>query len=370
MASMAFATGDQLQTAPAAKAVVPLRIAQVGPDHSIIRWMDYGSRQECTFDLTFDCYEPDVDDCDGDLDDFETIGFSTCGIDPVNEECDPSPNASLRWYFGRDYCNVYTSNDMQFDPSYGGRYVERVNFAWQWWVNGPGTQENMALLLETFEDFDDSCIEGDPNHQGTWLGGVVAYFGMYNGSAGGYYYTDIDICGMDWVTLPTDGDGSYNVWILTYDDADPNVLYLATCGQEMLWGCGIDEYMVQDCVNRGHGPCDTGESSDQGAIQWDDDVVIDGFHSVADEECYDYTFGLCPDPLGAMIALWVNEEEGCVGDINGDGRTYQEDLGIILGAWDSYPGDENWEPDADLDGDGHIHQGDLGIVLGDWECGM
>jgi hypothetical protein len=60
----------------------------------------------------------------------------------------------------------------------------------------------------------------------------------------------------------------------------------------------------------------------------------------------------------------------CPGDINGDGKTYQEDLGVLLAAWDSYPGDANWNPDADLNGDGHIHQEDLGIVLGDWECGM
>jgi hypothetical protein len=378
MASMAFATGDQLQTAPAAKAVVPLRIGQVGPDNSIIRWVDYGNRQQCNWLLTFDCYEPDVDDCDGDGDDFETIGFATCGVDPVNEDCDPSTTASLRWYYGRDYCNMYVCNDMQFDPAYAGKYVERHNFAWQWWVNGPQSQENMALLLQTYEDFDDSCVEGDPNHAGQFLGGVIAYFGMYNGSDGGYYYTDIDYCGYEWMQLPTDGAGSYKIWLLTYTDPnDPNTLALATCGQQMLWGTGFDEFLVQDCVNRGMGPCPDGNSSDQGPIQWDDDAVIDGFHSVVDEECYDYTAGLCPDPLGAMIAMWIDDTgEDCPGDINGDGITHQADLGIVLGCWGCTDQDPCWnEGDppcsaADLDNSGHVHQGDLGVVLGDWGCGM
>ena len=60
----------------------------------------------------------------------------------------------------------------------------------------------------------------------------------------------------------------------------------------------------------------------------------------------------------------------CPGDIDGDGVTYQQDLGILLGAWDTYEGDPNWDGRADLNGDGHIYQEDLGVVLGDWECGM
>jgi hypothetical protein len=368
MASMALAAGDQLQRASATKEVVPVRIGQLGPDHSIIRWVDYGNRQECTFDLTFDCYEPDVgDDCG--FGDAYPVGGDDCGIN--TNECVGSP--SLRWYFGRSYCNMYSSNDMKFDPAYSGRSAERICIAWQWWVNGPQTGENMALVVETFDGFDETCQFGDPNGFGNWLGGVVAYYGYYNGSAGGYYYTDLDLCGYDWVPLPPNGYGSYNLWILTYDDADPNVLYLATCGQPMLWGSGLDEYPTQDCTDRGHGPCPDGESSDQDSIQWDDDTNYDGWHDAPDE-CYDYTFGVCPDPLGSMVCMWVDEDgDECVGDIDGDGRTYQEDLGLLLQSWGLCPGDPGYNPDAnidDFDGTGCINQADLGVLLGDWGCGM
>lgn len=57
------------------------------------------------------------------------------------------------------------------------------------------------------------------------------------------------------------------------------------------------------------------------------------------------------------------------GDADGDGDVDQGDLGILLAAWDSYPGDPNWDPRADFDGDGHVHQADLGILLANWGYG-
>ncbi len=62
-------------------------------------------------------------------------------------------------------------------------------------------------------------------------------------------------------------------------------------------------------------------------------------------------------------------EQGCPGDIDGDGDTDHSDLGELLSAWCTQPGDPDWNPDADLDGDGHIGHGDLGILLADWGCG-
>ena len=54
------------------------------------------------------------------------------------------------------------------------------------------------------------------------------------------------------------------------------------------------------------------------------------------------------------------------GDINSDGVVDQSDLGILLAAWDSRPGDQHWNPDADLDGDDWVNQSDLGILLSHW----
>ena len=56
----------------------------------------------------------------------------------------------------------------------------------------------------------------------------------------------------------------------------------------------------------------------------------------------------------------------CVGDVDSDGDTDLTDLGILLAAWNSQPGDPNWDPRADLDGDGYVDTSDLGTVLGHW----
>jgi hypothetical protein len=177
---------------------------------------------------------------------------------------------------------------------------------------------------------------------------VVAYFGFANGSASDYYYTDIDACGFNWLELPDDGVGSYNLWIVTYDDADPNILYLATCGQPMLWGTGDAEFPIPDDTDRG-------EASTQGPIQWDDVDPVDAWH-VAPDECYDYTtlFDVCPEPLGAMVAFYVDACSDCPGDVDGDCDTDLSDFGILLAAWNSSPGDPNWDPRADLSGDGAV----------------
>jgi hypothetical protein len=65
----------------------------------------------------------------------------------------------------------------------------------------------------------------------------------------------------------------------------------------------------------------------------------------------------------------VNDGSACAGDIDGDGDTDHADLGALLAAWDSQPGDPTWNENADLDGDGHVSHADLGILLADWGCG-
>jgi hypothetical protein len=61
---------------------------------------------------------------------------------------------------------------------------------------------------------------------------------------------------------------------------------------------------------------------------------------------------------------------GCAGDVDGDGMTSQPDLGTLLAAWGSVPGDAEWNPNADLDGNCEIGQPDLGVLLADWGCGV
>ena len=372
LAAVAPADGPTLQIVKSGKFVAPAKIGRLAPDGTVSEWVQPGTRG-CDHRLVFDCFEPD-----GAMPGSPT-GFDTCGM----EDGSNNESGDSRWDLGRTYCNMYASNDMEFDPDCGGLYVSRLQIAWYWHVNGEGTGENCAIVVETFEDFDDTCQSGDPNGMGESLGAVILLFGYMNGDPGEYWFTDTEdrLCGLDQLSLPVDGAGSYTMWLLTYVGDDPNYpddFSLATCAQPMLWGTGTNEWPEQDCVNRGLGSCPypdgPGDSSHQGPIQWDDDNPSDGWHQpgeAPDGECYDFTFGLCPDPLGAMACFYVDGEcgEQCPGDIDGDGDTDHADLGELLPAWCSHEGDPNWNAAADLDGDGHVGHGDLGALLGDWGCG-
>lgn len=72
-------------------------------------------------------------------------------------------------------------------------------------------------------------------------------------------------------------------------------------------------------------------------------------------------------PLLAQTDRDSHADRGDVpGDADGDNDVDLSDLGILLSAWDSRPGDDNWYADADFDGNGHIGHSDLGILLSDW----
>ncbi|MCK4873526.1 MAG: hypothetical protein KAS72_12440 [Phycisphaerales bacterium] len=67
---------------------------------------------------------------------------------------------------------------------------------------------------------------------------------------------------------------------------------------------------------------------------------------------------------GTILAL-----RDCVGDVDGDGDTDEDDLTLLEDAFGSVPGDPNWNPDADLDGDGDVDMADLAILMADMGCG-
>jgi hypothetical protein len=69
------------------------------------------------------------------------------------------------------------------------------------------------------------------------------------------------------------------------------------------------------------------------------------------------------------VTLAVVELQECPGDVDGDGDTDHPDLGALLSAWGTQPGDPDWNPGADLDGSGEVGHSDLGILLADWGCG-
>jgi len=370
VASFALADGE-LQTLTAGEQVVALKAARLGPDGMIGKWVDVGpGARGGERHLIFDCYEPDVDDCTGNGY-WYPIGGASCGYGEP-EDCDPA-TCSMRWFHGEDFCNMYTTNDMVFDSAYGGKKAKDIYVALYWYVNGPGSSESLALLIETYEEFDETCNVGDPGAPGFdndtsdpgYIDGAVYTFGQHMGDPGGY-----TICRMEdllpdvQLELPSDGAGSYNLWILTYEGWNPvwpDDFSLATCAQPMQWGTGDHEWIIEDTVNRGEG-CTEHET------MWYDIDGVAEFHDPDSEDCQDRAAGLCPDPVGAMICFCIGPGDGCEGDVDGDGDTDHSDLGALLGAWGSQPGDPNWLPGADLNGNGVVDHSDLGILLADWGC--
>jgi hypothetical protein len=54
-------------------------------------------------------------------------------------------------------------------------------------------------------------------------------------------------------------------------------------------------------------------------------------------------------------------------DVTGDGVVNVLDQSVILGAFDSRPGDQRWNPLADVNGDGVVDQKDLNLVALNWQ---
>ena len=58
---------------------------------------------------------------------------------------------------------------------------------------------------------------------------------------------------------------------------------------------------------------------------------------------------------------WVNANEHCAADLDGDGQVEAFDLAILLGAWGPCEGCS-----TDFNGDGVVEAFDLAILLGAW----
>ncbi len=59
------------------------------------------------------------------------------------------------------------------------------------------------------------------------------------------------------------------------------------------------------------------------------------------------------------------------GDVNGDNYIDGGDFGVVEAAYNSGPGDPNWNPDADLNGDLWVDMGDFMIVVKNYnQCGV
>ena len=315
-------TGTIQQAVPLEIARVKLingRVVQVGP------WLPYASSDfspagglppsPCNDggQLAFD----NVEFADGTLSIGENTKYgASCG------------SGDGRYWFGPNYRNPFWVNDIQQLVS--GTEGRMVNALVPVWANtNPDGQTRFIMAIFTAEDFDDTC-EG-PAADNIY-DGIAFNFGALRT---GVWRANICISNPNfYLQLPQDGSGAYIGIYLS--DLASSTLYPGAC-QPMLWGTK------------------SGNPSQQGPIQWDDDDPTDG-QLVAPDECYDYTSNnTCPTPLGAMMALWA-APPSCTPspDLDGSGCVDDADLLTVLfnfGSDGSSGGDANCDgivDDADL----------------------
>jgi hypothetical protein len=233
------------------------------------------------------------------------------------------------WWFGAGYRNPFWVNDMTVVSGTEGS--QATGLVPVWYVSN--TQNNTFIMaIFTAEDFDDTC---NGPAAGNIYDGVAFNFGTI-GTGGWYSTICLDGTGL-FLQMPTDGSGAYMAVYLS--SLDPPTLYPENA-QPFLWG------------TKPNNP------SQQGPMQWDDDNPTDGQHTAPDE-CYNYTFGVCPDPLGASMAFWA-AAAGCQpnnGDVDDNGCVDDADLLAVLLAFGGSGGPE------DTDCNGVVDDADLLSVL-------
>ncbi|MBS1714799.1 MAG: hypothetical protein JST30_10735 [Armatimonadetes bacterium] len=224
--------------------------------------------------------------------------------------------ADYRYWFGATYKHGLRYEDLKVAPGAEGQNVDRIQFAWYQTAN----VNNSTTLVVTCDDFATGSHGNglDPNTGRSDIDAVMVSFGGILGDTG-YYFADVDLAGLGApLRLPQDGAGGFLVAHGDYNGID---LFLGV-GQNMMWGPG-----------KSGNPSGPG----QGAI-WDDDFYPgDGF--LDPDEFYDYTYGLCPDPLGAMLAMLYTPSsavetlapEEAVVELGKNASGSFQDLGVVDG---------------------------------------
>lgn len=208
---------------------------------------------------------------------------------------------SGRWHFGDSHLNPHYVNDMRLCSGAGGE-AYGVDIAWRWGVSPKARPMKIAIF--TAEDFDDTC-RGEPASGD--LGGILYVF---EDSLGGDFHANLDLCGTGLAhRLPANGSGAY---LVLFGDSDNVAFYLDGFAgtQPFLWGTDPERPGIQS------------------EVQWDDDNPTDGVHTPPGE-CYSYLAGLCPFPLGGMLAFrGLGDCVPC--DTNCDGAVNSADVGTFL----------------------------------------
>jgi hypothetical protein len=238
-------------------------------------WLDYstGVKSQGLANLLFDNFEGNRSNPDAPTD--GRYG-TDCGY------------GASRWFFGENYVNTLFANDIQrlFSGANGQR-ATGSDFAWFWRGPGSGSSQQCLIAVVTGENWSDTVA---PGLTGLYDGVIYDYGVLESGVGRGYYYANNDLTATGlFHQMPNDGVGGYRVFMAKGIDGSNNLIP-ADGAQPMLWGTKA------------------GNPSRQGPIQWDDGGFEfgdpDNRNGTLDAgENFDYTYGDCPDPLGAMMAF-------------------------------------------------------------------
>jgi hypothetical protein len=287
-ASLAVAQKGTPSLAPIGQKVVPLTYQAIGADLKpfgpVYPYTEGGVAQ--TDVLAFDCFSPDRD------------GFPTDGLYGTTFGM-----GSNRWYLGTTYDNPHHAFDIHLSPGTEGQMATGMEFAW--FDSRPtNTGEQFYVLTWPIEDYDASC--SGPAFSSTY-DGIEFWFGSVCPET--YGWTTISGIALPY-QLPRDGVGG-NVVIFAQAVTDSEIVLSSPYHQPMLWGT-----FDPNCTPPGN------NTSFQVATQYDDNNPLDGTFQPGPPpggECYQYHYGVCPDPLGAMWAFWVSGPPQSYCDANCDG---------------------------------------------------
>ncbi|QKK08882.1 MAG: hypothetical protein HND58_12425 [Planctomycetota bacterium] len=243
--------------------------------------------------------------------------------------------STSRWFFGTSYCNMFVANDMTVTAEADqGAGLSRVDLAWMWSCN-----EIESCMIAVFTQDSVPCEPDSFDYSG-W----ILDFGPLSCNPGAYYYANVTQSPGAW-TIPTRGTGSYLLYFVQGVTSSGDLIP-ATCAQPMLWGT---EYGGDN------------QRGTQATEQFDDVATIDRTHTTS--ECYTYSFGLCPDPLGAMVQFWGEDGTDRVceyANYNDDSVIDSRDFLAFLNSWNALDGT------ADCNCDSTINSQDVLCFLNGW----
>lgn len=200
-----------------------------------------------------------------------------------------------RYFYTPPYTNANMIDDMQDVRCPPGTAISEVELAWYW---NPPVASQLYVVIFPYEELlasTDPC--SDPTtFTDTGGGGIAINYGVLAPSAPFFYYSWLTGLAGIGVLLPSTDDngdpsgrpdGSYQ--LIFADSVTPSgIVFTTNEVQPMLWGTG-------DANG------ETWRAGRQHSRGYDDDNPLDGTFAL--DECYDYSIGTCPDPLGKCIAF-------------------------------------------------------------------